>query len=143
MNQVDREVPADLPRVPFTHWLLADIPADVREISEGAHSDCVTAGGKPADGSPIGVHGRNDYTAWFEGDPEMAGEWNGYDGPAPPWNDSIPHRYEFSVSALDTPSLGLDPGFTLEELLGALEGHVLDSASITVTYASNPRLHEL
>lgn len=142
VNQGDREVPADLPRVPFTHWLLAEIPAEVREIPEGAHSDCVTAGGKSAHASPVGVHGRNDYTAWFEGDPDMAGEWHGYDGPAPPWNDSIPHRYEFRVSALDTPSLGLAPGFTYQDLVAALDGHVLDSASITVTYASNPRLHE-
>ena len=27
VNQVGREIPADLPRVDFFHWLLADIPA--------------------------------------------------------------------------------------------------------------------
>lgn len=140
VNQEGREVPPDLPRVDFTHWLLADIPADTSEIPEGAHASGVVAGGKDADASPHGVHGRNDYTSWFEGDPDMAGSWNGYDGPAPPWNDSIPHRYEFTVMAIDTPTLGLGPGFDRDELLDALAGHVLDSASLTVTYALNPSL---
>jgi len=112
VNQPDREVPASLPRVDFTHWLLADIPARTREIAEGAHSDGVTARGKAASTAPIGVHGCNDYTGWFSGDPDLEGQWNGYDGPAPPWNDSVIHRYEFTVFALDVESLGLDGGFT-------------------------------
>ena len=140
VNQEDREVPDTLPRVDFTHWLLVDIPADVTEIAEGSHSDTVTTGGKDAADAPLGVHGINDYTMWFAGDEDMKGTWCGYDGPAPPWNDSIPHRYEFTVYAMDTPSLGLAPGFTLDELTQAMEGHVLGSASITGTYTQNTRL---
>jgi len=141
VNQPDREVPATLPRVDFTHWLLADIPASVSDIAEGSHSDGVTPRGKGADAAPIGVHGQNDYTGWFAGDPDLEGEWNGYDGSAPPWNDSIVHHYEFTVFAVDTASLGLEPGFTRDELTVAIDGHVLDSASIVGVYASNPRLH--
>jgi Raf kinase inhibitor-like YbhB/YbcL family protein len=140
VNVTDREVPESLPRVDFTHWLLADVPADVTEIGEGSHSNAVTPHGKAPDSAPIGVHGVNDYTSWFAGDPEMGGTWCGYDGAGPPWNDSIPHRYEFTVHALDVESLGLAPGFSRVELEGAMEGHVLDSASLTVTYATNPRL---
>ena len=140
VNQSDREVPSSLPRVDFTHWLLANVPVDVTMIEEGSHSDGVTPRGKPADASPIGVHGLNDYTSWFAGDPDLDGEWNGYDGSAPPWNDSIPHHYEFTVHALDVDALALDPGFTRDDLEASMEGHVLDSASITGLYALNPRL---
>jgi Raf kinase inhibitor-like YbhB/YbcL family protein len=140
VNQPDREVPSDLPRVDFTHWLLADIPADVTEVVEGSHSDGVTSGGKGSDEATIGVHGVNDYTAWFAGDEDLGGTWHGYDGPAPPWNDSIRHRYEFRVYAVDVEELGLPPGFSREELEEAMDGHVLDSASLTITHATNPRL---
>lgn len=140
VNQPDREVPADLPRVDFTHWLLVDVPASVSEIPEGAHSSAVQPGGKPADAAPQGDHGVNDYTMWFADDPDMAGTWHGYDGPAPPWNDSIPHRYRFTVVALDVESLRLDPGFTRADLDDAMNGHVLASASIVGTYTVNPRL---
>jgi len=140
VNQSDREVPASLPRVDFTHWLLADIPVATREIPEGAHSDGVTEGGKAATAAPTGVHGQNDYTSWFAGDPSLEGEWNGYDGSAPPWNDSIVHHYEFTVYAMDTESLGLDAGFTRDQLVSAMETHVVGSASIVGLYTSNPRL---
>lgn len=140
VNQEDREVPATLPRVEFVHWLLADIPADTNEISEGSHSDGVTARGKARDAAPLGVHGVNSYTDWFAGDDDLEGAWHGYDGPAPPWNDSIPHRYVFTVHALDVATLGLDEGFSHDELTSAMQDHVLDSASLTMTYTLNPRL---
>jgi Raf kinase inhibitor-like YbhB/YbcL family protein len=140
VNQEDREIPADLERADFTHWLLANIPSDVRTIEEGTHSAGVTPRGKQADAAPVGVHGLNDYTMWFDGDPDLEGDWNGYDGCAPPWNDSIPHRYTFTVYALDTDVLDLVPGFTRDMLTAGMTGHVVDTASITGTYATNPRL---
>ncbi len=141
VNVADREVPASLPRVDFTHWLLADIPSAETVIEEGSHSNGVTPRGKAANAAPLGVHGQNDYTLWFSEDPDLAGQWNGYDGSAPPWNDSIVHRYEFTVYALDTDVLGLEPGFVRDALEAAMEGHVIASASIVGLYASNPRLH--
>lgn len=140
VNQPDREVPETLPRVDFVHWILADLPADHSSIAEGSHSSSVVARGKAAQTAPEGVHGRNDYTAWFEGDPDMEGTYHGYDGPAPPWNDSIPHRYEFTIYAIDVASLGLAPGFDLDEFRSAIDGHVLARATITATYTTNPRL---
>lgn len=141
VNQPDREVPSSLPRVDFTHWLLANIPVDITTIAEGSHSVGVTPRGKDAGISPTGVHGLNDYTSWFAGDPDLDGQWNGYDGTAPPWNDSIPHRYEFTVYALDVDHLDLEPGFGRSALEAEMDGHVLDSASIIGLYALNPRLH--
>jgi Raf kinase inhibitor-like YbhB/YbcL family protein len=140
VNQSDREVPSSLPRVDFTHWLLANVPRGVTRIEEGSHSDGVTPRGKAPDPSPIGVHGQNDYTSWFAGDADLGGDWNGYDGSAPPWNDSLPHHYEFTVHALDVDALDLDPGFTSADLDALMEDHVIDSASITGLYALNPRL---
>jgi Raf kinase inhibitor-like YbhB/YbcL family protein len=141
VNQEDREVPPDLERDEFTHWLLVNLPANVAEIEEGSHSSEVTPRGKAAHAAPVGVHGQNDYTMWFDGDEDLAGSWNGYDGCAPPWNDSIRHRYRFTVYAIDMHELDLDPGFTKTELMDAMDGHVLGSASITGTYATNPRLN--
>lgn len=140
VNQEDREVPSDLARAEFTHWLLANIPPDQVEIEEGSHSRGVTPRGKGAESAPVGVHGQNDYTMWFEGDKDLDGSWNGYDGCAPPWNDSIHHRYSFTVHALDVAELALGSGFSRDELMTAMGGHILASASITGTYATNPRL---
>ncbi len=139
VNQEDREVPEDLPRVDFVHWLLADLPAEVHHVAAGDYSDGVTPGGKPGrDGRPR--EGVNDYTGWFAGDPEMGGTWRGYDGPCPPWNDSIIHHYEFTVYALDVAEVGVSGDFTVADLNNAMEGHVLASATITGTYTLNPRL---
>lgn len=141
VNQEGREVPADLPRTEFVHWLVANIPAGLREIAEGACSDGVTPRGKQNPGGiPGAVQGQNDYTAWFAGDLDMAGRYLGYDGPCPPWNDALVHRYRFEIVALDVPSLPLSQGFTLAELRQAMAGHELARAALTGTYTLNPRL---
>src|SRR5882757_8487256 len=86
VNQTDREVPADLPRVDFFHWVMVDLPASTGELKEGEFSRGFTSHGKP--GPQIGAarHGLNDYTGWFAADPDMAGNYFGYDGPFPPFN---------------------------------------------------------
>jgi len=140
VNKEDREVPPNLVRGEFTHWLLANLPADCCAVDEGTHSESVTPRGKAGKSAPLGVHGENDYTMWFKGDADLEGAWNGYDGCAPPWNDSIRHRYIFTVHAVDVEELDLKPGFRRTELTNAMDGHVLASVSITGTYATNPRL---
>lgn len=141
VNQEGREVPEDLPRTEFVHWLLANIPADVTSISAGSCSDGITAGGKQDPAGPAGsVQGVNDYTGWFAGDADMAGTYLGYDGPCPPWNDSLIHHYHFTVYAIDRPSLDLPQGFDLAALRQALMGRVLGEASLTGSYTLNPRL---
>lgn len=143
VNQVGRTVPASLPRVEFVHWLIANIPADVHEIAQGACSDGIVAHGKATPPGPAGaVQGRNDYTGWFAGDAAMAGEYRGYDGPCPPWNDALVHRYRFTVHALDVERLDLAPGFDLAALRAAMEGHVLALATLTGTYTLNPALRD-
>lgn len=139
VNQQGRTVPADLPRVDFAHWLMVDIPPGGNTIKAGACSDGVTPHGKRNPPGPDGSRqGRNDYTGWFASDPDMAGDWMGYDGPCPPWNDELLHRYRFRVYALDVARLDLPQTFGWAELQAALQGHVLDEAEIVGTYSLNP-----
>ena len=141
VNKEGRVVPASLPRVDFYHWVLIDMPASTRAIERGAHSDGVTARGKPGPHAPReGRHGINDYTAWFTGDPDMGGDYYGYDGPCPPWNDAIPHRYVFTLFALDVPQLAVPDRFTGADVRRAMDGHVLAHASVTGRYTLNPAL---
>ena len=140
VNQEDRTVPADLPRVDFYHWVVVDIPATRSQIAEAADSAGVTAKGKTPGQQPHGVTGINSYTDWFAGDAKMGGDYGGYDGPCPPWNDSIIHHYHFTVYALDVESLGLSGSFTGTDALAAMEGHVLAKASQMGTYSLNPDL---
>lgn len=141
VNQGGRTVPDSLPRVEFVHWLIADIPAQVVELAHGACADGVVAHGKQNPPGPAGsAQGRNDYTGWFAGDADMGGEYRGYDGPCPPWNDERVHRYRFTVYALDVERLGLVPGFDLAQFREALRGHVLGEATVTGTCTLNAAL---
>ncbi|MDQ8031363.1 MAG: YbhB/YbcL family Raf kinase inhibitor-like protein [Bordetella sp.] len=141
VNQEGRTVPASLPRTDFFHWVLVDIKPDLREIDEGAFSSGISPRGK---GGPLAPHdmrqGLNDYTGWFAEDRDMSGEYFGYDGPCPPWNDEIVHRYIFTLYALDVPTLNLQGSFTGADALKAIQGHVLAQAHLTGTYTLNPDL---
>jgi len=140
VNQEGRTVPKDLPRVDFFHWLMVDVPADVDEIPEGADSDGVKERGKPLEQTRYGRRGRNDYTDWFAGDESMSGDYGGYDGPCPPWNDERLHHYHFTVYALDVDRLDLPDRFGGEDVREAIRGHVLAEASWVGTYTLNPDL---
>ena len=141
VNQEGREVVADLPRVDFYHWVLVDIDAEADELAEGAFSDAVTPGGKSGPEGPDGTRcGVNDYTGWFAGDDAMQGDYYGYDGPCPPWNDARLHHYVFSLYALDTERAPVDGRFDGPEVLRAISGHVLAEAHMTGTYTLNPAL---
>ena len=141
VNKPDREVPEDLPRVDFFHWVVVDLPADLRSIEEGEFARGVVAGGKEGGKGPYGCReGLNDFTGWFEGDDDMGGHYHGYDGPAPPWNDSIIHHYVFTLYALDIESTPVSGSFTGHDVREAIDGHVLAEASVTGTYTQNPRL---
>ena len=140
VNKEGVTVPADLPRTDFYHWVLVDIPADVRELAKGAESDGIRPHGKPPGRAACGLRGINNYTDWFASDEAMSGDYAGWDGPCPPWNDEIVHHYHITVYALDVPSLGLDGRFGGAEALKALEPHVLAKGSWLGTYTLNPAL---
>jgi Raf kinase inhibitor-like YbhB/YbcL family protein len=70
----------------------------------------------------------------------MAGDYLGYDGPCPPFNDSLPHRYFFRLFALDVERLPLPAGFSAAELQRAMHGHLLAEAALFGVYSLNPEL---
>ncbi|TDV26155.1 YbhB/YbcL family Raf kinase inhibitor-like protein [Stenotrophomonas sp. CC22-02] len=141
VGRSDMSVPRDQPRCDFVHWVMADIPATVQEIAAGSCSDGFVVKGKPAPAGPDGSRqGLNDFTGWFAGNPDMAGDYLGYDGPYPPFNDERVHRYFFRVFALDVASLDLPARFTAADAYRAMHGHVLAEAALHGTYTLNAAL---
>ena len=141
VNQPDREVPADLPRVDFFHWLLVDLPATANRIREGEFSRGFTARGKAGPATLHGArHGLNDYTGWFAGNADMAGSYFGYDGPFPPFNDSLVHHYVFTLYALGVARAPVEGHFTGAQVRQAIYVHVLAEATHSGTYTLNKRL---
>lgn len=139
VNKEGVTVPATLPRIDFYHWVLVDIPPGLGIIAEGAFSRGVTARGKHGPAGPNGTRqGLNDYTEWFRGDPDMEGNYFGYDGPAPPWNDELVHRYRFTMYALDIARVPVDGAFTGADAMKAITRHIVDQASFTGTYHIYP-----
>jgi Raf kinase inhibitor-like YbhB/YbcL family protein len=92
------------------HWVVADIPGNVSELSPGAGASL-----------PAGAfESRTDFGA------------PGYGGAAPP--PGSPHRYIFTVHALKVKSIGVD-----RDASGALVGFMahmngIGKATITTTY---------
>lgn len=92
----------------FDHWVLFNIPADTKEIPEGAI---------------VGTEGVNTSGA------------NGYTGPCPPPEyEPSEHRYIFKLFALDE-ILTLQSGATKSEVLEALAQHTLAQAELTGRYS--------
>lgn len=101
----------DAPRGTWVHWILFDLPADLRALAEAVPA---------TETLPNGARqGKNDFNNL------------GYGGPAPPRGK--PHRYFFKLLALDR-ALGLAAGATKEQLLAACKGYVLADAQLMGTY---------
>ena len=100
----------DAPVGTWIHWVIYDLPPDLRTLSEGI----------PPDEHPTvgGTHGKNSWRRL------------GYGGPCPPRGK---HRYFFRLSALDT-TLDLKPGASVEQVRKAMEGHILAQAELMGTY---------
>jgi Raf kinase inhibitor-like YbhB/YbcL family protein len=101
----------DAPEGPFVHWVLYDLPVDIRRLEED-----VPRKGRLASG---GVQGRN-------GSGKI-----GYSGPCPPRGSA--HHYYFRLYALDQ-ALNLPPGASRQQVLNRIEGHVLDNARLLGLY---------
>jgi len=101
----------DAPRGTWVHWVLYDLPADVRELSAAiGREESLQNGAK---------QGKNDFGKI------------GYGGPCPPSGSA--HRYYFKLYALDQMT-GLRSKATKQQLLDAMKGHVLAEAQLTGTY---------
>jgi Raf kinase inhibitor-like YbhB/YbcL family protein len=151
VNQEGKVIPEDLPRIEFHHWTLVDIPVAIKSVAKGVFSELITPHGKPGPLVPFTIkngtehqlrQALNDFTGWFLGDPDLAGEYYGYDGPFPPWNDLRPHAYVFSLYALDIPEFPLEGRFTGAEARLAIRGHILDEAQMFGVFSLNPEVAE-
>ena len=138
VNKEGKTISAKLKRVKFYHWVLVDIPSGVTSLDAAADSEGVTPHGKPPGPAKAGVRGINSYTDWFASDDSMKGNYAGYDGPCPPWNDTRRHHYHFTVYALDVPTLGLSGTFGAPEASKAMKRHVLAKGAAVGVYALNP-----
>lgn len=101
----------DAPMGTWVHWVLLNLPSESRTLPQAVEPDAVLP-----DGSH---HGQNSWGRI------------GYGGPCPP---SGTHRYFFKLYALDGP-LDVASGVGKEELLQAMEGHVLAIAELMGTYS--------
>ncbi len=141
VNQEGKTVPATLARTNFYHWLMVNIKAADGSIEDGSCSSGITSRGKQNPAGPAGSQqGVNDYTNWFAADPEMSGEYYGYDGPCPPWNDSLLHHYHFVLYALDVAHLAIKRSFTGGDVMALIEGHIVGEARLIGTYSLNPEV---
>ena len=100
----------DAPRGTWWHWILANIPANVTELKEGASKGKTTQG----------IEGKNDFDKL------------GYNGPMPPRGQN--HHYHFKVVALND-QLKLSPGCTKEQYEAAIKGHITGQGVLVGTYA--------
>lgn len=98
------------------HWIIFNIPAHVSGLVEGAGSPQAHLA------PPEAIQIRNDF-----GKP-------GYGGPCPPPGDP-PHRYEFSVYALNTDTLPLNEQSPAATVSYYLQQHALARAVLRVTYS--------
>ena len=97
----------DAPVGTWVHWVIYDLPLDLRGLPEG-----VPAKERVLDGA---LQGLNDFKRV------------GYGGPCPP--PGKPHRYFFKLYALDT-VLDLKPRETKVRVLQACKGHILGEAQL-------------
>lgn len=142
IGRKDMMIPHDQLRTKFVHWTMVDIPPQIHTIPAGSCSNGFIRHGKAHPAGPVGARqGRNDYTAWFANDAEMAGKYHGYDGPYPPSNDMRLHHYVFHLLALDIAHLTLPEHFDDIDILQAASGHILAEAQLVGTYTLNPSLH--
>jgi Raf kinase inhibitor-like YbhB/YbcL family protein len=137
MNKEGETLTADVRRKDFFHWILVDIPPKVTSLPEGAESDARVLHGKPAT-TKLGLRGLNDYTKVTVANDAMKGQYFGYDGPCPPWNDENVHHYYFTVYALSVRKLALGRDFDGPAVMEAIKGKVLAQGEELGLYTQNP-----
>ena len=101
----------DAPMGVFTHWVIFNIPSDSRKLPEAMPTQAQLPSGA--------LQGKSDFGR------------TGYGGPCPP--PGRPHRYQFTLYALDQP-LDLKAGISKKQLLGAMQDHILAQGQLTGIY---------
>jgi len=102
----------------YTHWVIFNLPPDARGLPEAVPKDETLANGA--------LQGKTGSGG--------IGYPTGYFGPCPP--KGSPHHYRFTVYALDT-LLDLAAGASKDQLLQAMQGHILGQAQLVGIYQRN------
>lgn len=102
----------------FAHWLVYDIPADVRALAQGASTTSAM---------PAGAQELNSDFVTFE----IPGFGRGYGGPWPP---DRAHRYIFTLYALKVRHLDIPRDADLAAFAQAVLPVTIDQTSFTATY---------
>jgi Raf kinase inhibitor-like YbhB/YbcL family protein len=102
------------PPKPVLHWVAWNIPAKTTELREG-----------------ISKQDRLEDPPAMRQGPNTSGQV-GYRGPRPPEGDA-PHHYHVQIFAIDR-TLNLSPGTERDEVLSAIDGHVLASGELVGTF---------
>jgi len=105
---------------PWVHWIIYNISGSVDGLPAGLPFDSSESMPRGLEGA---VHGNNGWGLPM------------YRGPAPPGNSL--HHYDFAVFALDE-ELNLPPGMDREELLEAIDGHVIGRGDMVPIYRRQP-----
>jgi len=98
----------DAPGGTWDHWIMFNIPLELRELPDAVSSGEVDA-----------TFGKN---SWGRSD---------YGGPCPPGGT---HRYFFKLYALDT-VLSLDANANKNQVLAAMDGHILAETELMGTFS--------
>ncbi len=101
----------DAPGGVFTHWVIYGIPGSYDHLDAGVRQESELDNGA------------------MQGPNHMGNI--GYNGPSPP--KGKPHRYIFTVYALDA-KLDLPAGTSKEELIKAMQGHIISEGKLTGLY---------
>jgi hypothetical protein len=102
----------DAPGGDFVHWVIFNIPGSIRELNEN-----ITPSSNIPSEVKLGTNGFGKI---------------GYGGPCPP--PGKPHHYHFKLYALDTILHHLEPGATKNQLLNAMEGHIVAKGQLVGLY---------
>ena len=119
-NEVSKEVKSyaiilddpDAPGGDFVHWVIFNIPGNMKELHEN-----VTPSRNIPDEVMLGTNSFGRI---------------GYGGPCPPPGKA--HHYYFRIYALDTILHHIESGSTKEQLIKAMEGHIIAKGELMGMY---------
>jgi phosphatidylethanolamine-binding protein (PEBP) family uncharacterized protein len=141
VNQPGREVPADLPRVDFFHWVLVDLPASLAEIREGEFSRAFTPRGKTGPSTLHGArHGLERLHRLVFRRREDERRVLRLRRPVPALQRLAVHHYVFTLYALGIERSPVQGAFTGAQVREAIYPHLLGAATHSGTYTLNKRL---
>ena len=101
----------DAPGGVFTHWVLFNLPSNIKQVEENIPSQQRLSNGA--------LQGKNGFGNI------------GYGGPCPPRGPA--HHYRFAVYAIDR-TLDIAAGASKQKVIDAMKGHVVAQGQLTGTY---------